>query len=187
MVHFLSESQIASLLPDLSTEEQEEVNEVITKLIHEYCNTTFEARSREERYDSRVELLLEHRPIISVSELTDNGIALVEDVDFFVYTDKVILDRPSGKRKGVRIVYNSGFTEVPQTVKEVAFELFRYRVFTATEGSLLFYKTQRIEERMYERDPDLDEETILSRLSPWVQPVSRDLKGRSELFRVGVI
>lgn len=187
MIHLIPDNTIIKYLPELNSEERDEVNEGITQLIQEYCNTTFEEVSRDEKYDSKTELVPRFRPIISVTSLIDDGALLVEDRDFFVYEDKIYLESASCKRKAVRIQYSSGFVEVPQTVKEVAVELFRFKVFTATEGSLLFYKSQKIEERSYERDPYLDEETILDKLRAWVQPVATELKRGDGNFRVGVI
>ena len=178
MIHLIPDNTIIKYLPELNSEERDEVNEGITQLIQEYCNTTFEEVSRDEKYDSKTELVPRFRPIISVTSLIDDGALLVEDRDFFVYEDKIYLESASCKRKAVRIQYSSGFVEVPQTVKEV---------FTATEGSLLFYKSQKIEERSYERDLDLDEETILDKLRAWVQPVATELKRGDGNFRVGVI
>jgi hypothetical protein len=178
------------LFPSSNTE-QERVLAAITKLIHDYCNTTFEPTPRvSEKYDSISEIVLDHRPILSVLSVTDNGVHLEEDAEttgFFVYEERIILTDPSRKRKGVVISYTSGFYEVPPLVEAVALELARYRLFQETEKGTLFYKTQKMEERAYEIDEELSELKILSKLSRWVQPISSSLKRGGGPLRLGVM
>jgi len=171
MVHFLSNNKIKEYFPDLSESELTEINDSITNIIHEYCNTTFEEVAyTDEILDSSYEVYPEHRPIITVSSLVDNSVTLDEDVDFYTYPDRIILVTASMKRKALKLSYSAGFNVVPETVKSVALELLKFRTFKDTEGSLLFYKAQAVEEREYEIDRDLNEETILSRLDRYVQP-----------------
>lgn len=181
MTPLLSSQQIEELFkPGVDLDE---MVEAITKTICEYCNTTFELTTRSnEKYDSRVEVMLVHRPIHSVLALSDDGKDLTEDADFFVYDDKLVVEYPSRKKKGLLVTYKSGFEEPPQTVKDVALELAKFRAFKYSEGNLLYYKSQRTEERSYEIS-DEEEIDILVRLNRWVQPpVSK--RGRGSL-RIG--
>jgi hypothetical protein len=180
MTLFLTEEQLSPLFPE---GDLEDINKAISDTICEYCNTTFELVERiDERYDSRVEITLLNRPIHEVTTISDDGALLMEDADFFVYEDKIVLESPSKKKKGVLITYISGFDDIPQTVKDVALELAKYRSFRSSEGNLLYYKSQKTEERAYEIG-DNDEIDILSRLSRWVQPMVSK-KGRG-LIRIG--
>jgi len=191
MLKLISDSDMNNLFPKLSTTEKGKVNEEITKLIYNYCNTTFEPVNREgEKYDSSSEVVLEHRPIISIVSVVDDGRSLNEDAEtngFFVYKERIVLTNPSRKRKALRVTYTSGHVDVPPLAKSVALELARYRVFQDQQKGTLFYKSQRMEERDYEIDEDMSELKILSKLYAYVQPVSSSLKRGSGPIRLGVM
>lgn len=191
MLKLISDSDMNNLFPKLSTTEKGKVNEEITKLIYNYCNTTFEPVNREgEKYDSSSGVILEHRPIISVVSVVDDGRSLNEDAEtngFFVYKERIVLTNPSRKRKALRVTYTSGHVDVPPLAKSVALELARYRVFQDQQKGTLFYKSQRMEERDYEIDEDMSELKILSKLYAYVQPVSSSLKRGSGPIRLGVM
>lgn len=186
MIHFIEDSVIGQMIPDLTAEQITKVNDSITLTIHEYCNTTFELVTyTDEIYDSSYEIVPAHRPIFSVSSLTDDSVALVENTSFYVYEDKVVIPSPSGTRKGLKISYKAGFEAVPEMVKTAALDLLKFRIFKDTEGNLLFYKSQVVEEREYEVDENLTESKILSQLSRYYQPLVVN-KSRKKL-RVGYI
>lgn len=187
MVKFIDASVVAGLYPNLDSTSRNALNESITKMINEYCNTTFEEMTYTgEKYDSKAEFVPDHLPINSVTTLIDDeNTAWVEDTDYYVYHNKIIINVPSNKRKAITITYKAGFTVVPEMVKKVATELLYYKAFREDEGSKLFYPEQTFEERTYKWDRNTNELSIMSKLSRWVQKSpSRD--SRSSI-RVGVM
>ncbi len=185
-ITLLKDSEILSLYPKLDPVGIEEIRNSITGLILEYCNTTFEPIDyTDEKYDSSSEIIPEHRPIISVSQITDTGILLTENIDYYVYPNRIFLENPSYLRKGIVISYKAGFPKVPEIVYIVARELLNYRHFKETQGAQLFYKSQTFEEREYQVNEDLDEQKILSKLSHLVQPLTISKSGSR--IRIGII
>lgn len=182
-MEFIEVSILEELFPDKNPEE---IQLSLINTIQEYCNTTFELKTREGFYDSTFEVYLECRPIHLVSSIKDNGITLIENHDFYVYKNKIVLNKPSKKRKGLNISYKSGFEEIPETIKAVALDLARFRAFNLYE-KIGFYKAQQTEERNFEYDQDIDEPALLSRLSQWVQPIINDVSQVKGPIRLGVM
>jgi hypothetical protein len=186
LVHFIDAAKLKGIYPDASDEEITEINDSITRTIEEHCNTTFEEKEyTDEIHDSSYEIVPDHRPLNSVISLQDNGMSLSENGDFYVYPDKIIIVSPSNLRKALKMTYKAGFKTIPELVKVVALELARFRAFKENEGSLLFYKTQVVETREYEFDPDMTEERILSQLSRYQQPITAGNTRKN--LRVGYI
>lgn len=185
------EDKIAELWPTYTEDQRLVINKAISNLIQEYCNTTFDERAYvSEVYDSMSPLVLLHMPIVSVTKLESRSgtewTELIQDTDYFVYPDKIIIDNPSSNRKSIRLDYSAGLLDIPQLVYEVAVELLNYRFFKEGEGAFLFYKGQTFEEREYETDRDMNELKILSKLARYIQRSAKKASGKGTI-RVGVI
>lgn len=191
-VKLIDNIELAGLYPDLVDDDLTLINYTLTRFIQEYCNTTFEAiEYTDEIYDSRAEIRPEHRPIISVESLAERTevgatpVALVEDLDYYVYPDRILIVNPYKVRKGIILSYTAGLETIPQMASRVALDLANYWYFKDSEGSLLFYSSQTLEEREYKTRPDLSEITILRRLSALVQP--RNSGRGKQGIRIGVM
>lgn len=185
VISLLKISKIFELDLEDNSEDLVEIQSSITSAIEEYCNTTFNPVSYiDEVVDSNRIIKPSHLPIEFVRSVYDNGTELIENSDFFVYPDRLILTSPSENLKGVTLSYIGGFSKVPDIVKQVAIDLAHFRRFKEGEGAMLFYKGQVFEEREYEVQVDLTELKILSRLKQWVQGPHRTARST---IRVGVM
>ena len=70
-----------------------------------------------EKHDYFEVLYPDYYPINSVTSLTVDSVALVEDTDFFVYPNFIRIDYSSDNKKSVVLSYNAGLTVVPDDVK----------------------------------------------------------------------
>lgn len=191
VLKFVPDNLIAQLWPSYTQEQRDTVNIGISNLIHQYCNTQFQSVDYlDEIHDNKSNLVLDHMPVISVSKLESKvdgeWTELIEDTDYFVYSDKIVIESPTNYRKSLRVSYSAGIIEIPQMLYEVASELANYKLFKEGEGAFLFYKSQTFEERGYQSDRDMTEVKILSKLSKYIQRSARRASGRGGL-RVGVM
>jgi Tfp pilus assembly protein PilX len=186
-LRFVDDPVIASLYPEKTPTQRDQLNDDITSLIHEYCNTTFEEVTyTNEVQDSKTALVPDHLPINSVTTLIDGEYTeWVENTDYYVYSDRVDIVSPTLGKKAISITYKAGFTTVPQMVKLIAEELVRFKAFKETEGSALFYKEQTFEERTYKWDKNTSELSILAKIKRYVQKGSSRTAKAS--IRVGVM
>jgi hypothetical protein len=184
MVSLIAMSRLEEIFQSLTPEELNTIDQSLTGIIEEYCNTTFEPVDYVgEILDSRDPMVPDHLPLISVASLIDNDVVFTENIDFWVYQLSIKVKSPSKVNKGVVISYRAGFQTIPQQVKLVAEDLANYWAFKRSEGSQLFYKSQEFEERSYEVQKDFNESRILSRLRRYVQPRPRGSGG----IRLGVM
>jgi hypothetical protein len=97
-------------------------------IVEEYlCRTVEAATYTDETHDGGDELIIvKHRPLNSVSSITDWLSTLVSD-QYTFYVDSGIVQLYAGKfanrANGVKITYNGGWATVPSTIKEACNEI----------------------------------------------------------------
>lgn len=104
----------------------------VSAYIEQRTNTLWKARDYvlTTDGDGRDKLLRLPRPINSVASLTVSGSALVENTDFFVYSDDGTIKLAWGRefcrgRQNVVLDFNAGYTAVPYDIVQAALELFK--------------------------------------------------------------
>jgi hypothetical protein len=104
--------------------------EILSGVIDEYCNTRFVPTEIEWRTDLKRKVRTLKRPLISVNELMIQDNLLEEDLDYYVYPERNLIEfedilEYKRRKKTLYIKYVYGHEEVPAIVKEVLLELFK--------------------------------------------------------------
>lgn len=112
-----------------------------SKAIDTYCRHDFDQHADEiDKYDGEGiwgaldyqrhnTLFLKKHPVISVSEVDDNGTVLTVSDEYVVYEDKAMIRLVpdsryfTEKRQGVQVKYTWGYAAVPADVKDVCIRL----------------------------------------------------------------
>ena len=141
-VEDIKESKVAALieLPDDFIEKRL-IN--LSKVIDEYCNTRFVPTKIEWRTDLKRKVKTLKRPLINVINLKVQDDPLEEDLDYYVYPERNLIEfedilEYKRRKKALYIKYAYGYTEVPAIVKEVLLELFKDSI----EGSNISGRVQ---------------------------------------------
>ncbi|WP_129596026.1 hypothetical protein [Anaerophilus nitritogenes] len=158
------------ILESLPKEHIEDRLSSISKMVDEYCNTKFKPTIDTYKTDLREKIIVRKRPLLQVDSLRINDEIIIEDQDFYVEKDSnlIEIDEPINykrRRKNVKIEYQYGYDEVPETVKDVIIELL---ILEESEKDMTGnMKSQSWEDYSYTRE-DSDKlktkEDILSRL-----------------------
>ena len=116
----------------------DELIDITSEFIENYCNTTFSSTSTTDRIDGGHDLLITTRaPIISITSITDNDTSETvtsTDYDFYaesgriyIVNDSLTFPAPGPKwaqgRQRYTVVYTAGYAAVPEAVKWVCYEL----------------------------------------------------------------
>lgn len=104
--------------------------EILSGVIDEYCNTKFVPIEIEWRTDLKSKVKTLKRPLITVNELMIQDNLLEEDLDYYVYPERNLIEfedilEYKRRKKTLYIKYVYGHEEVPAIVKEVLLELFK--------------------------------------------------------------
>ena len=128
-VEDIKNSRVASLteLPDDFIEKR---LDVLSRLIDEYCNTRFVPTETEWRTDLKRKVKTLKRPLINVNKLMIQDNLLEEDIDYYVYPERNLVEfedilEYKRRKKTLYIKYTYGHEEIPAIVKEVLLELFK--------------------------------------------------------------
>ncbi len=180
----IKNSRVASLteLPD-SFIEKRLID--LSKVIDEYCNTTFKPTQAEWKTDLRLKVRTLKKPLISVEEVKVLDEALVEDEDYYVYPEKNLIEfedisRYKKRKKALNFKYTYGYVEVPAIVKEVLLELFKDSLESAnTVGKI---KSEQWEDYSYTlSDSTETTQNILSRLDRFIEDEEEIVEGKNKI------
>lgn len=171
-VEDIKNSRVAALeeLPDEFIEKR---LESLSKVIEEYCNTSFKPIQTEWKTDLKSRVKVLKKPLISVEEVNVLGETLVEDEDYYVYPEKNRIEfenisRYSRRKKALTIKYTYGYGKVPAIVKEVLLELFKDSLVNANTTSRV--KSEQWEDYSYTlADSTETTQNILARLDRFIE------------------
>ncbi len=136
---------------ELTPDELILVNSLIERaesIVDGFTHRNFYNNSDEIEYfdgeDGLLYIYPENTPLLSVSEITLNGTALVDETNYWVYADKAYIRFFNGvlnsqAPQNVKVTYDWGYTTVPKAVEhfctEVACRIFqRYKADFQLEG-----------------------------------------------------
>lgn len=130
-----------------------------SKAIESYCNRTFAVQTYTENfypdYDSRFDnvLMLSQCPIITVTSITEDGVALVNGTDFIIDSGSGCVNRvyngipfawflggfPWGslETKVVTAVYQAGYGVIPEDLQDAVHRMIRGRRFAQGRDPML--------------------------------------------------
>lgn len=128
-VEDIKESKVAALI-ELSDEFIEKRLEILSGVIDEYCNTKFIPTKIEWRTDLKSKVRTLKKPLINVINLKIQDDLLEEDLDYYVYPERNLIEfedtlEYKRRKKALYIKYVYGHEEVPAIVKEVLLELLK--------------------------------------------------------------
>lgn len=119
-------------IDSINSSSNEEINyylELISKEIDEYCNTRFEPTEDIINIDYKKYIYTVKKPLLYVSSAYLKDIELVENEDFFVYSENSKIEfndlNVENIKKALILTYFYGYTEVPGTVKTVIIDLLK--------------------------------------------------------------
>lgn len=105
---------------------------LVSKEIDEYCNTRFEPANDKYTLDYKKVFYTRKQPFINIESLILQGEiqqSLIEDTDFFVYTEKSRIEMADLEIKKIKkalcIEYMYGYVETPSTVKKVLIDIIK--------------------------------------------------------------
>lgn len=171
-VEDVKKSQVAALI-ELPDEFIEKRLEVLSGVIDEYCNTKFVPTKIEWRTDLKRKVKTLKRPLINVMNLKIQDDLLEEDLDYYVYPERNLVEfedilEYKRRKKTLYIKYVYGHEEVPAIVKEVLLELFK----ASMEGSNVSgrVKSEQWEDYSYTLSDSAETiQSILSMLDRYVE------------------
>lgn len=128
-VEDIKESKVAALI-ELPDEFIRKRLENLSGVIDEYCNTKFIPTKIEWRTDLKSKVRTLKKPLINVINLKIQDNLLEEDLDYYVYPERNLIEfedtlEYKRRKKTLYIKYVYGHEEVPAIVKEVLLELFK--------------------------------------------------------------
>ena len=107
---------------------------VATEMAERYCNRALRRKTISETHDGDTEaLLLRSRPVLSITTVTENGVALAA-TDYTLDATAGLLLRGSTTaelewcdgRQNITVAYVSGYTDPPQVAQQAVLELTRH-------------------------------------------------------------
>lgn len=116
----------------------DELIDITSEFIEDYCGTHFSSTAVTDKIDGGVEFLLTTKaPIVSITSITDNEdstTVATTDYDFYAESGRIYRESdavlfPSNKptwylgRQRFTVVYQAGYSAVPEAVKWVAYEM----------------------------------------------------------------
>jgi hypothetical protein len=157
----------------------------LSKVIDEYCNTTFKPTQIEWKTDLRLKVRALKKPLISIEEVKVLGEALVEDEDYYVYPEKNLIEFDDmsnyrRRKKALNLKYTYGYVEVPSIVKEVLLELLKDSLESANMSGKV--KSEQWEDYQYTlADSTETTKNILSRLDRFIEYEDEIVEGRNKI------
>jgi hypothetical protein len=102
-------------------------------------------------------IYLSHYPIVEIASVTENGVPLVQDVDFEVDVDAGRLNRLNGTwSEPVTIIYTGGYelpNEAPSALQQAAMLMTREAYYASTRGDATIRMVSHKDSRIIYFDP----------------------------------